>query len=346
MYWGWLKYFLGLRPYFILPDIVSHCKYPVACNPHCEEQVKASLRWTADLGNQDEDRRRYFAKIKLGELAALVYPTADALRFRISADWMNYIFVIDDWLDELDVDGNRQMEGLCMAAMRDPINFRATEPGAIMTKSWCARLEENSSVACKERMMDAMLGFFSGLREQASHREKNYIPSVEEYIAVRRFTIGAVPAMVLIEFCGGYFLPDHVYNHPVIKSLQQAAIDHICWVNDLVSYNVEQARGDTHNLITIGMRTKGWTLQQAVDFVGKNCNECVDRFERDRLLLPSWDPDTDKLASKYVKGLQSWISIGHLYWSFATARYLGNEGLDIMEHRVVKLYPKLARTVS
>ncbi|KIL57361.1 hypothetical protein M378DRAFT_394857 [Amanita muscaria Koide BX008] len=64
MYWDWLKYSLGLGPYFIL---VSHCKYPVRCNPHREEQAKALLRWTADLDNQDE----ISPNLLIGNLSAL-----------------------------------------------------------------------------------------------------------------------------------------------------------------------------------------------------------------------------------------------------------------------------------
>ncbi|KAM6493748.1 hypothetical protein JOM56_010109 [Amanita muscaria] len=104
---------------------------------------RLTLQVSSDLDNQDE----ISPNLLIGN---------DALRLRIAIDWMNYIFEIDDWLEELDVAGNRKVEEFCMVAMRDPINYKATEPGAIMTKSWCARLEECSSVACKERMMDVM----------------------------------------------------------------------------------------------------------------------------------------------------------------------------------------------
>jgi hypothetical protein len=37
---------------------------------------------------------------------------------------------------------------------------------------------------------------------------------------------------------------------------------------DIFSYNVEQARGDTHNMICVVMQEQALDLQTAVDFVG------------------------------------------------------------------------------
>jgi hypothetical protein len=60
-------------------------------------------------------------------------------------------------------------------------------------------------------------------------------------------------------------------------------------------------------MIPVVMNQFGFTLQQAVDFVGFKCRMSIENFERDRNRLPSWGPKIDCMVEKYVDGLQNWI---------------------------------------
>ena len=82
---------------------------------------------------------------------------------------------------------------------------------------------------------------------------------------------------------------------------------------DIFSYNVEQSRGDTHNMIAVVMYQDGLSVQSAIDFVGEMCKQSIDRFNADRELLPSWNSTIDKHVKVYVDGLASWI-VGSLHW--------------------------------
>ena len=53
-------------------------------------------------------------------------------------------------------------------------------------------------------------------------------------------------------------------------------------LQDLFSYNVEQSRHDTFNLVPVIMHEKGFSLQEAVNFIGDLCKKTIDRFENDR----------------------------------------------------------------
>jgi hypothetical protein len=76
---------------------------------------------------------------------------------------------------------------------------------------------------------------------------------------------------------------------------------------DIFSYNVEQSRGDTHNMIVILMQQQGHTLQSAVDFVGDLCEHSIKSFSSNREKIPSWGPEIDDMVRRYVQGLQDWI---------------------------------------
>lgn len=64
-------------------------------------------------------------------------------------------------------------------------------------------------------------------------------------------------------------------------------------------------------MITVVMNQYGFTLQQAVDFVGFKCKKSIENFEYDRNRLPSWGIEIDRMVEKYVDGLQNWI-VGQL----------------------------------
>jgi hypothetical protein len=156
-------------------------------------------------------------------------------------------------------------------------------------------------------------------------------------------------------------IPDEVMEHPIIQSLGEAANDLVTWSNvcisfnssqreisvlthhvlfqDIFSYNVEQSKGDTHNMIPVVMNEEGLDLQSAIDFVGNMCKQSIDRFVDDRSNLPSWGPKIDRDVSVYVGGLADWI-VGSLHWSFESERYFGKAGREVKATRVVNLLPR------
>lgn len=192
-----------------------------------------------------------------------------------------------------------------------------------------------------------MVLFFRAVRQQALDRTYDDIPDLESYIALRRDTSGCKPCFALIEFAGGYDLPDVVVEHPSIQILQDATNDLVTWSNvsnpmpsytrhplqvcksrsiadplrvqDIFSYNVEQSRGDTHNMVVVLMHEQGLAVQEAIDAVADLCERSIDTFEQTRRSLPSWGPIVDSNVESYIDGLQNWI-IGSLHWSFLTER--------------------------
>lgn len=169
--------------------------------------------------------------------------------------------------------------------------------------------------------------FFKAVAQQAADRALGVIPDLESYIVVRRNTSGCKPCFALIEYGARIDLPDEVAQHPTICALEEATNDLVTWSNvstffqlfspllkelpspqqDLFSFNVEQSRKDTHNMIPVIMKQRNLSLQEAVDFVGELCKTSIKRFESERKILPSWGPEVDRDVAIYVTGLQNWI---------------------------------------
>ncbi|KAJ8597532.1 terpenoid synthase [Rhizopogon salebrosus TDB-379] len=326
---------------FVLPDLVSDCHYPLRLNPHCYPVSRASEQWLLNGARLVEPKITKLMGLHAGELTAACYPDADAFHLRVCSDFLNWLFNMDDWLDEFDVDGTREMRECCIAAFRDPVNFQTDKLGGKMCKSYFGRFMQTGGSGCTERFINTMDLFFIAVALQSDDRAKGWIPDLESYITIRRDTSGCKPCFALIEYAARIDLPDEVMSHPVIMAMEEATNDLVTWSNDIFSYNVEQSRRDTHNMIAVLMREQDLDLQGAVDYLGRLCKSTVQRFEDNRAILPSWGEELDRQVGIYVEGLQNWI-IGSLHWSFDSTRYFGKDGHTVKQDRIIKLFPKMS----
>ncbi|KAI0368610.1 terpenoid synthase [Pilatotrama ljubarskyi] len=324
---------------FLLPDLVSYCPYPQRSNPCGSSVARASETWLLAEADFTADRRAAFLGLRAGELTAACYPDADADHLQVASDFMNFLFTLDDWSDEFTAEDTYGLAECVMRALDDPFGFETDKAAGRLAKSFFGRYRRTAGPGCTWRFKHTMDLFFRAIAQQARDRSCGDVPTLEEYIALRCDTSGCKPCFALIEYAAGIDLPDEVISHPTIRSLEEATNSFVTWSNDIFSYNVEQARRDSHNMIAVIMHRHDVGLQEAMDFVGMLCKATIDRFEHDRQLIPSWGPKIDRDVAVYVQGLQDWI-VGSLHWSFRSTRYFGKDGASVKKHRVVRLLPK------
>ncbi len=111
-------------------------------------------------------------------------------------------------------------------------------------------------------------------------------------------------------------------------------------LQDIVSYNKEQASGDgEHNLITVIMKEHHLTVQEAIDWAGKLHASTVARFNQLYREVPRWGGPVDLDVQRLIDGIARWES-GNLHWSFESGRYFGKRGLEVKETRTLYLLPE------
>ncbi len=78
---------------FILPDLVSHCKFALTYHVNGDEIAKQSVDWL-DFGCPDLNvkQRKALRGLQAGELTAFCYNTCPSERLRVVSDFMNYLF--------------------------------------------------------------------------------------------------------------------------------------------------------------------------------------------------------------------------------------------------------------
>ncbi|KAI0642719.1 terpenoid synthase [Trametes meyenii] len=321
------------------PDLIARCPYPLRYNPHCEVASEESKQWLMSGCKLSKKKRDAFRGLKGGALTAMVYPLAEYDAFRACCDWINYLFHLDNICDEMDDRATVSTASEILGALRDPRGFRPSSAVGRLTQSFWGRLSATASPGAQRRFIETFELFFRAVTQQARDRESGNVPDLESYIAMRRDTSGCKPCWALIEYANNLDLPDWVMEHPCVRGLEEAANDLVTWSNDIFSFNVEQANGDTHNMIVVVQRQEKLDLQSAINYVGALCEQCVDRFDTLRRALPSWGPEIDNQLQVYIDGLGDWM-IGNLVWSFETERYFRRAGPRVRASLSVALLPR------
>lgn len=116
---------------FYLPDLVSHCPFPLTYHPNGDAIATESDKWL-DQGCpelSDKQRRKLYG-LKAGELTAYCYPTCDDEHLRVVCDFMNYLFHLDNISDGMLTKETHVLSDSVMNALWFPTSYRPTStPG-------------------------------------------------------------------------------------------------------------------------------------------------------------------------------------------------------------------------
>jgi hypothetical protein len=111
-------------------------------------------------------------------------------------------------------------------------------------------------------------------------------------------------------------------------------------VQDLYSFNVEQAKGDDHNIVTLMILHENMAVQDAIGRVSTIHDRLAAQFLAVFHSLPSFgSAAVDNMIQYYAEGLGNWIRANDC-WSFETWRYFKDDGPRVQKERVVELLPR------
>ncbi|KAH8106507.1 terpenoid synthase [Phellopilus nigrolimitatus] len=321
----------------VIPDLVADCPFVLHLNINDKKAGAQSDSWLSTHGNLSAKKQTALRGLRCGLLTEMTYPDAWAPQLRTCCDFLSFLFHLDDLSDGMDRRGTLSTREVVIGSICDP-TFETDAPVGRMAKDIWRRIAVSASEGTKVRFIDTFDRFFRAVAQQAVARHAEMVLDLDAYIALRRDTSGCKPCWALIEYANGLNIPDHVMAHEAVDTLGEAANDLVSWSNDIFSFKVEHARGDTHNMIVIAMRTMGLSLQDSIDYVGELCTASIERFLEAKRRLPSFDQGgrVDHDVALYTRGLEDWI-VGSLHWSFESTRYFGAEGRGIKKTRVVEL---------
>ncbi|KAJ1303737.1 hypothetical protein OPQ81_008161 [Rhizoctonia solani] len=330
-----------LPPQLVLPDISSYIGkvFGLKINPHHQEAELQSYAWFDSFGIHTGSKREKFFDSGFGLMTAMCYPDAELARLRLTMDLVLWLFAFDDMTDggALDsIEGMKRAVDVTMKVLREPDypppNFKV----AATIQDCFHRMRQDATPTMLRRFVDSLDYYTQACFQQKVHRSTDSIPTVEEYIQLRRDTSAMKIAFAVLEYTLGLDLPEEVANHPLVTELAIAGNDILTWANDIYSFPIEFARGDTHNLVCVAMHHNHLDLEGAIDFVNQLTRKRLDEYVETKAKLPSFGPDLDDQVAQYILGIEYCVQ-GFIDWTFMTPRYFGSEATKVKETGIVNI---------
>ncbi|KAG6867460.1 hypothetical protein C0993_002527 [Termitomyces sp. T159_Od127] len=275
-----------------------------------------------------------------GSLSFLAYPLESKDVLRVGCDFMNWFFLYDDYSDLMTPHEAQKLAAIVLDAIRHPDKIRPAHECVVgeATRQLWNLISQCSSAAARSRLVKSLEAYTISVVQQAQDRALDYVRDIDEYLPVRRRTIGVKPAFVVLEFCLN--LSDQILEDPIIQRLTNVCVDLIILSNDLYSYNIEQARGDGgHNLVTILIQHKHFSLTEAMTWIGNYASKLVHSLLNDLNHIPYFGEEHQADVERYVNGMGNWVRANDC-WHFESGKYFGMDGLEIQKSRMVILLPQ------
>jgi len=269
--------------------------------------------------------------------AAYIVPSADSSGLKATMDFVNILWTCDEITDTESVEATMKYRTVIYRALQEP-DFDDGTWVCHMIQDFRRDHFEKFGPNVARRFIKNFYNVFVKLSTEVELRDKKEVLNIKHYIDLRR-DVGAVrPSFDLVEYSLGLDLPNYVYENPIFISGYNAALDMVCWLNDLFSYDMEQAKGQGGaNAVTVVMKSRGNDLQSAVDFIAGFCEALSFQFlESQNSLQFHSDPVFSQDSVRFLEALGDWVR-GSSEWSFITERYFGKENDKVKKTRIVEL---------
>ena len=112
----------------IIPDLVSHCDFPLRNNRHRKQATVECKQWLFRGGNLSERKRTAFHGLKAGLLTAMCYPNAAYPQLRVCCDFMNWLFHLDNISDDMNEFGTSRTAVDIMNTLYHPDSYTPVSP--------------------------------------------------------------------------------------------------------------------------------------------------------------------------------------------------------------------------
>ncbi|KAI0675633.1 terpenoid synthase [Trametes maxima] len=322
-----------------LPNTMSSWPMPRRVNPLYEEVSARSAEWVRSFQAFSLESQRAFDLCDFGLLASLAYPNVDEDHLRVGCDLMNVFFVFDEYTDVMDASGTQELADIIIDAVKNPGRPRPSGESVVgeITRQFWKHALESATAPAIPRFEDAWTRYAMSVVEQARDREEGRARAVDDYLALRRYTIGAEPSYVVAELKLG--LPAEVTQHPLVEELRTCVTDMLIFDNDLLSFRREYATGDPHNVIPIVMQEKRLTVDEALRWLSNEHRQRADRFFAlwpEVAALDFGSQEVDSAFQLYLDHLANWPRANEC-WSYESGRYFGGDGARVKLERVVEL---------
>ncbi|MEU8969290.1 germacradienol/geosmin synthase Cyc2 [Streptomyces monashensis] len=319
----------------VLPDF--RMPYELSLSPHRESARSNLVAWSHRMGILgegvwDEDR---LAAFDFALAAAGIDPDATPEALDLSAQWLAWGTYADDYYP-LVFGHRRDLAGARLSTARlsecMPVEGEPAVTPANGMERGLADLWTRTTAGMDADQRQALKASVDVMTEswvwELSNRLQNRIPDPVDYLEMRRATFGADLTLNLARRGHGPAIPPEVHRSGPVRSLENAAVDYACLLNDIFSYQKEiEYEGDLHNAILVVQNFFGVDYPTALRVVHDLTTQRMQQFEHViahelPVLYDDFALSAEARAAMdaYVADLQNWLA-GILNWHRTVDRY-------------------------
>ncbi|MFH8369264.1 family 2 encapsulin nanocompartment cargo protein terpene cyclase [Streptomyces sp. NPDC018031] len=325
-------------PEFFMP-------FTPALSPHLDGARRNLVDWAHRMGllraqpgvpGSDVWSEEQLIGYDLPLCAAGIHPDATPAALDLSSGWLTWGTYGDDYYPVVfgrtgDLAGARlATERLSLFMPLDPAEGTPQPADALergLADLWArtagpmtpeARRDFRTAI---ERMTDSWLW-------ELANQAENRIPDPVDYIEMRRLTFGSDLTMSLCRLGHGRRVPPEIYRSGPMRSLENAAADYACLLNDVFSYQKEiEYQGEVHNGVLVVQNFFDVDYPTALSIVDDLMTSRMRQFQHVAAHeLPVLYDDFQlsrearEVLDGYVGELRNWLS-GILVWHRECRRY-------------------------
>ncbi|KAI0703109.1 terpenoid synthase [Earliella scabrosa] len=337
-----------LRPFpshFRLKNLcaISAPFFEYKLNPHEQEAARATYAWFDRRNVYHGLKKKRFLSHRFDSYAGMSFPDADVSHLETCIAFFLWAFSFDDLSDEGALqskpDAVQVGVDISMDVLRNPDAPPPNFPYAAMLHDIWRRFRSTASPGACNRFFRAVESWMNSQVEQARNRSTDEIPSVEDFIILRRRTIGGPIVEAMVEYSLDLQIPEYVWDHPILQEMSKAVIDIMTWPNDLCSSNKEQADGDFQNLVFCIMIERDCDLQTAIDVLVDMQRQRVADYLRYKSQLPSFGPEVDAELARYNTAMEQYTQ-GTVVWYYHSPRYFRGQEVLNKPEVIVPIYER------
>ncbi|MEV7124522.1 germacradienol/geosmin synthase Cyc2 [Streptomyces sp. NPDC093260] len=341
-----------------LPDF--RMPYPLALSPHLDRARATLLDWCHRMGILeegvwDEDK---LAAYDLALCSAGLDPDATPEALDLSAQWLAFGTYGDDYYPL--VYGHRRdlaaaklttaRLSACMPVDGEEAVAPLDAMERALTDLW-ARTTAGMTPDQRRTLKHAIDSMTESWVWELANQMQNRVPDPVDYLEMRRATFGSDLTLSLCRMGHGPAIPPEVYRAGPVRSLENAAIDYACLLNDVFSYQKEiEYEGEIHNAILVVQTFFGIDYPAALAVVHDLTTQRMRQFEHVAahelpVVYDDFGLSEEARAAMegYVADLQNWMA-GILNWHRQVDRYK-DEWLSRRAHAFLPDRPPTAPAV-
>jgi germacradienol/geosmin synthase len=163
---------------------------------------------------------------------------------------------------------------------------------------------------------------------ELANQVQDRVPDPVDYFEMRRFTFGSDLTMSLSRLSQGDVLPPEIYRSRPFLTMERAAMDYACLLNDVFSYQKEiEYEGEMHNGVLVVQHFLQCSVEQARDVVVDLMKARMAEFQH---VLSGEIPELCEefgldaagkgVLMHYAEELKNWLA-GILTWHEGCGRY-------------------------